>query len=393
MKQVFLAIIIALMTVGLYGQQPNLAPAEGRIKLELIWEKEIPEGIADVAIDKARGGLFCPTVVVTGNCENAREILFFDTLGRIERRMKLKEWSQVRISDNGKYIGIMHPEKWDGEFHYGPVEIIELSGKLVKKVGTVYGTWWWVSPKGDEVIVKDVWSDDDIYYFKGTPGKDKANLTTGEGDVTMFAGIPAIKWSGTESGYFQIGNLISNLECLPNGHTISSSGDYVAIPKAVSRNKDYVYHLLVYRNNVLLKEFALEKKGWVLSSFSPDRRFLAVAVENAVFLFDLTEKKRLWKYESDDPHQILNLGTTLDFSTDSLFYLAGVFCHYENMGSKDPAERILIFSKKGKNLLNSIISENLHRMEKIDFKVNPKGDQLCYVTNHSIRVFQLRRAQ
>ena len=385
MKQVFLAIIIALMTVGLYGQQPNLAPAEGRIKLELIWEKEIPEGIADVAIDKARGGLFCPTVVVTGNCENAREILFFDTLGRIERRMKLKEWSQVRISDNGKYIGIMHPEKWDGEFHYGPVEIIELSGKLVKKVGTVYGTWWWVSPKGDEVIVKDVWSDDDIYYFKGTPGKDKANLTTGEGDVTMFAGIPAIKWSGVKNGYLQIGNKVV---------TPSPDGNYVTFVKYMAGGNGYVDHLLLYtRDGRLVRKFNLNKGGSLFTIFSPDSRFSVAVVENLVFLIDVENKKILWKYESNDQHQALNRSSTIDFSSSPPFYIAGVFHHHEHLGPKLRDEKIIIFSQQGKVILDTIITKTLDTIGKNILRINQKGDMLCYVTGRKIRVFRLRRAQ
>ena len=281
MKKLFISAIIALMAInlGLYAQGKDTTQAE--IKLELIWEKEFPEsipervygGITDVAFDKNRGGLFCPSVVVTGNPENAREIIYFDSTGEVVKRRKLKEWSQVRISENGKYIGIMHPEKWDKEFHYGPVDIINLSGKLVKRIEEVYGSWWWVSPKGNEVIEKEVWIDNDIYYFRGTPGKDTANLTKKEGNFTLFAGKPAIKWTGTENKYLQIGNLIGNLpgSGLPNGHSIAISpdGNYIAIPKAISKGKSYIYHLQLYtKYGILLKEFDLNKKGWLLSSFS-----------------------------------------------------------------------------------------------------------------------------
>jgi hypothetical protein len=373
-------LILILITLSFIYPIISSGAEKDSVSLNLIWEKEFPEpipgkvcgGIYDVAFDKNRGGLFCPTVVVTGNSENAREIIYFDSTGEVVKTRELKEWTQVRISSNGKYIAIMHPEKYDGEFHYGPVDIETISGKFVKRIDGVYSSWWWVSPKGNEIIEKDIWADADIYYFRGTLGKDKANL-----------------WTGTENDYLQIGNLIGNLPFLPNGHSIaiSPNGNYIAVPKAIANDQSYTYHLQLYsKYGVLLKEFDLDKKGWVLSSFSKDSKYLVVAVKNLVFLIDVSKKRILWRYESNDPYQLLNLGTTPDFPSDSLFYVAGVFYRY----SKNPLERIMIFSIEGKVILDLFMGKVLNRIENLTFKVNKKGDMICYVTANKILIFNLR---
>ncbi|TET44750.1 hypothetical protein E3J62_09430 [candidate division TA06 bacterium] len=391
-------VIVAtgLALLGLAEVRAAQGEKNQKSTVELVWDKEFPEGITDVAFDKEREGLFCPSVIVTGNCENAKAILYLDSSGKVIKETKLKEWTQVRISQNGQYIGIMHPEKYDGEFHHGPVDVMNMSGKVVKTIGGVYGSWWWVSPSGNEIIGKDVWADDDVYYFRGTPGKTEANLTKREGDISMLAGIPTIKWTETQSNYLQIGNKTVDLPCRKHGHLIAVSpdGKYVAIPEAIPEGKSYIYHLLLYtKEGTFLEKFDLEKEGSVLSSFSPDGKFLTVAVRNLVFLIDVGKKKILWKYESDDPYQLLNLGTTLDFPSEAPFFVAGVFWHYEKLGSKDASERIMIFSEDGSVILDFAIGKGLNRGGRRVFKVNSKGNMLCYVTGNEIRVFQLRRTQ
>ena len=353
--------------------------------LELIWEKEFPEAIVDAAFDEERDGLFCPTVVVTGNNENARAILFLDNTGETVKLTKLKEWTQVRISENGKYLGIMHPEKYDGEFHYGPVDIIDMSGKLVKKIEGVYGSWWWVSPTGDEVIVKDVWADDDIYYFRGTPGKSMANLTKHKGDISMFAGMPAIKWTGTDNRYLQIGS---------RGVIVSPDGEYVAILKYVAKADSYVNHLLLYtKDGALLKDFNLNRQGSLRTAFSPDSRFLVASIQNVVFQMDVEERKILWRCESDDPRQVLNVSSTIAFPPGPPFYVAGVFHHHEHMGPKRYNERIAVLSREGEVVLDTLISETLDTMGTNVLRASKKGDMLCFASAHKIRVFQLWRTK
>lgn len=383
-------ILLVLLALVFISPMISMGAEKDSISVKLVWEKEFPEpvpgkvygGIYDVAFDKNRGGLFCPSVVVTGNPENAREIIYFDSTGKVVKTRKLKEWTQVRISSNGKYIAIMHPEKWDKEFHYGPVDIETISGKFVKRIDGVYGSWWWLSPKGNEIIEKDVWADEDIYYFRGTPGKSTANLTKKKGDFILFDGKPAIKWTGTENQYLQIGNNMVALPGILHWSLIatSSNGKYVAIPSL----------LLYTKGGNLLGKFDLEKNGMVLPSFSPNGKFLAVAVKNFVYLIDVEKMKILWRYESDDPHQLLNLCTCLDFPLESPFYVAGVFWHYEKAGFKNSSEKIIILSKEGKVLLEFPLGKGLNRSGSCEFKVNKTGNMLCYVTPHRIRVFKIR---
>ncbi|RKX72584.1 hypothetical protein DRP43_00365 [candidate division TA06 bacterium] len=381
-------LILILITLLFISPIVSSGAEKDSISLNLIWEKEFPEpvpgkvygGIYDVAFDKNRGGLFCPTVVVTGNSENARGIIYFDSTGEVVKTRELKEWTQVRISSNGKYIAIMHPEKYDGEFHCGPVDIETILGKFVKRIDGVYSSWWWVSPKGNEIIEKDIWADADIYYFRGTIGKGKANLTKKEGDFTLFDGKPAIKWTGTENDYLQIGNKVV---------TASPDGKYVVISKYVPKGKSYVDHLLLYtKDGIFIEDFDLGIKGSLRREFSSDSRYLVASVENLVFLIDVEKRKILWRYKSDDIHQTLNLSTTIDFSLKP-FYIVGVFHHHEHSGPKMYDERIIIFSMESKVMVDTLITKTLDRLGKVVLRVNSKGNMLCYVTPHKIRVFEL----
>lgn len=378
-------ILVILTPARVTTAQNEEEQKKPQVTLELIWEKEFEEGIVDVAFDKQRQGLFCPTVVVTGNTENAKAILFLDDRGTIAKSMKLKEWSQARISENGRYIGVMHPDKYDKEFHYGPVDIRDISGEIVKRIDEVYGTWWWVSPNGDEVIEKSIWADADIYYFRGTPGKGEANLTEPSGDISTFAGRPAIRWTGTENKYLQIGN---------KRVTSSVDGKYLAFPEYVSQGEKVTNRLLLYHSKgVLLKDFDLKTGGSLHASFSPDSRFLAVAVENLVSLIDVERRKILWTYESDDPHQVLNRSSTIDFALEGPFSVAGVFHHHEHLGPEMRDERILLFSMQGEVILNALISKTLDTIGRNILKVNEKGDMLCFVSGHKVRVFQVGRTK
>ena len=50
----------------------------------------------------------------------------------------------------------------------------------------------------------------------------------------------------------------------------------------------------------------------------------------------------------------------------------------------------MIFSKEGNVLIDLSIGKTLNRLWRSAFKVNSKGDMLCYVDGHKIRVFKLR---
>ncbi|MCK4576152.1 hypothetical protein KAU34_07070, partial [candidate division WOR-3 bacterium] len=334
-------------------------------------------GIYDVAFNNDRDGLFCPSVVVTGNPENARKIIYFDSTGNVTKTRELKEWSQVRISENGKYLAIMHPEKYDEEFHYGPVDIIDLStgGEKIKGIDTPFGTdKWWVSPTGDEIALQNIWEEKaEIYYFRGRYGNREANLTKRKGDVIIFDSKPAVKWAGTENKYLQIGSCITKLSGKLHWSLIATSpnGKYVFFP-----------NLSLYtKNGIVLQQFDLNTKGIVLPTFSYNSKYLVVAVKNRVFFIDVKKKKVLWRYEFDDRDQRLHRYAAIDFHTEEPFYIAGIFQHHRH---------IVIFSKNGEVIIDKTISKTSNLIREHNFKVNKKGDMICYVTAHKIRVLKVR---
>jgi len=75
----------------------NLAVAQGEeqekqsVRIELVWEKEFPEGITDysnVYFDKEKRGLFCPSIVVTGGGEDCKGVYFLDSTGKVTYERK-----------------------------------------------------------------------------------------------------------------------------------------------------------------------------------------------------------------------------------------------------------------------------------------------------------------
>jgi hypothetical protein len=351
-----------------------------RVTLRLVWDRSFPDGIVTVAFNEDRAGIFCPSIVVEGKAEWSKAILFLDGNGDQYKKIELAPWSQVRISRNGKFIGIMHPEKHDKELHYGPVAILNAAGDSIRRFGEVYGSGWGVSPTGREIACREPFSDDDIIYFTGINGERTANLSKGEGNILLFDGMPAAKWADTDNGYLQIGD---------NGVFCSSNGRYVALPKYVQTDSGSVAHLILYTHDgIPLKDFDLGVSRSLFASFSDDGRYLVVAVKNLVFLIDVTDTKILWLYESDDRYQVLNRSSRIDFCLEP-FYVAGVFHHHRHSVYGERDERLIIFSADGEVIADTVITKVLDKSGTTSLKVSKTGDMICYVTGQRIRVFQL----
>lgn len=128
------------------------------MSLELVWQKEFPDGIVDVAFDKERGGLFCPSMIVTGGrFRSCRKIYFADTRGRISYQKELKSLNGIacaRISENGKFVAMLEPNRLDGEGQpIGKVEIIDASGNVVLS-SNGHGAIVWVSSLGKSLCME-----------------------------------------------------------------------------------------------------------------------------------------------------------------------------------------------------------------------------------------------
>ena len=343
------------------------------VTLELMWEKEFPEGISDygnVYFDKERGGLFCPSIVITGGGEDCKAVYFLDSTGSIVYEKQLEQWSVARVSRNGQYIGIMKPEKYDGEFHYGPVEIINRKGKVVNRVASVYGPYFWVSPSGDEIISWDPWSErEQTYYYHSAEGIEKASFSRSKwrdkglrtGKIYDFDSRPALKWSRDE-GYIRI---------FPWVLSYGAPASF-----ATSHDK----HFVAFRSGeqIILYDFQghLLDKGQLSDSrnhrptFSPNDRYLVVATVKAVDFFEISTEgdlKHLWSYKESQSGDQTNVGVAPDVDDEGNVVV---------LVSESGEGKIRMFDRQG-----NVVSE--HRLVEYSGKallrISKDGRSLAYV--------------
>ncbi|HEC77797.1 MAG TPA: hypothetical protein ENI34_01470 [candidate division WOR-3 bacterium] len=173
MKQVFLAIIIALMTVGLYGQEPGAVQNEPKVRLKVVYEKTFDEEILDVIFDtatvaieeakqmgwkeeafseeeKAKGKVLVsyPKVVFIsrgrrisrlpaerGNSYNAKELPIYDRDGRVVNKIVLKDYGEeyTRFSPMRKFITVgKMPQEWRPDYSGGT--LYDNNGRIIWEI-------------------------------------------------------------------------------------------------------------------------------------------------------------------------------------------------------------------------------------------------------------------
>jgi hypothetical protein len=384
---VFLSFPLALES------EHKVQDTDQHVVVRLIWERSFPDGILDVAFDEDREGVFCPSIVVEGEPAWSKAILFLDGNGDEYKKIELAQWSLVRVSPNGRYIGVMRRKAYEKQFQCGPVDILDTAGVFVRRFKEGCGHVWLVSPTGKEIACWDGFSDDLLIYFTGINGKRSVNLSKWEGDVILFDSMPAAKWKDIDNGYLHIGGLLQIDGYLrgPNGIVFCSpDGKYVALSKYFPSDSGSVAHLVLYTHDgIPLRDFDLAVSRSLFASFSDDGRYLVAAVKNLVFLIDVTDRKVLWEYESDDQYQVLNRPGTIDFCPEP-FYIAGVFHHKSSPVYGERDERLIIFSANGEVIADTLITETVDPAGDVVLRVSRAGDMICYVTEQRIRVFQVR---
>jgi len=124
-KNLMITIIFALCLVSLAQAEEK----EGsKIEPKLVYEKHF-----DFEIEQGKigddGNIF-PTIFVTKD----NEVLFYDNLGRIKKRLTLENRGAATISEDGKYVTILrNSENWWRKDVEKSWQVFDLSGKLITK--------------------------------------------------------------------------------------------------------------------------------------------------------------------------------------------------------------------------------------------------------------------
>lgn len=379
----------ALVALGLSifegESQTKVEEQKDKIKLELILQKEFPEGIVDVAFDKERGGLFCPSVIVTGRTHLAIEAIhFMNENGEVRfTRERQTKRTKAKISSNGKYVGILDPIHLDVEKDpVGPVEIIDLTGRIVTKTQEITGPLFRVSPSGDRILVHNGYTgvlsfvDQDkvisVGRVEGTVSIDSKNLRT----ATPLLGelIRVYPWGGEKKRHFLAVDTRTNRK----------------VPSITSEDQRWIGFLLPdtlllydYEKSLMKNVTNVTEHAISTLSFSPQSNFLVVGksiggqkdkrIHLFLALIRLSPLELLWKHElsfSKDP------GDFPSYFKKRLAHI-GVSNEGKYVIASQTTENIYIYDRDG-TLLKKFVLPDDSLIKSV--KLNPEGNTLTVVT-------------
>jgi len=387
-RKLFLTTIIALMAtvpIGLYAQEK--VQEEPQIKLELVWEKEFPEGMVDVALYEST---LIPKVVVTGNDSRwgCKEVYFFDKDGTVLYSQKLmgvvfdkygqiiNPWSyggaaSAIISKNGRYAGIFEPKKFTEKEGnpIGNVEIIDSTGTILNHF-PLDSWYYWVSPHGNEIVSAYPIMDIPIFSIWNKQGRKTVNLSkTSDPAYSLGNSLKVIGWRGSKD----VDNLVAVYDSTLKSHYKSfaipttsygythSNYFLLILPKAnkfaLSTRSEFIK---LYNENGKLVESVEYPVGGRAIFSSPNNRYLLIRLKRTSILYDIESGKEIVRTNISPSYAVAtNNGEFFLLKEDSLYFI-----NQKGMISS----KFKILQKKKDD-------------ETILVKTNPAGDRLCIVTN------------
>ncbi len=410
MRKLFLLAMVCFMimvNIRLYAQEKGATQGETEIKLELIWEKEFPEGIIDVAFQGLDN--LMPKVVVTGNDPRwgCKEVYFFNREGNVicSRRLMgvvfdkygnvINSWAygglaRAVISQNGKYVGIFEPKKFTEKegSPIGNVEIIDSTGSVVNSfpLGSRY---YWVSPYGNEIIAGYPILNDAIFTIINKEGSRNVDLSKTEKSEYMLGDkFKVIRWENS--------NKLQDLVIVNRGYNSFMKASRFLYDAA----NDFGNGLL--KTNRYGKHFAIRtgkkvsifnKKAELISRYptesgtglamSIDGQYLAVPTKlHGIYVIEIsTEKGRMQKvslpirekaFNAFQP-QALKGFHTFEITTSGKIVI-------------DSEDNIWFNNKRRFNKESLDIKKGA---KIIGLRVDTSERTLCIITNHSIRIYAI----
>jgi|GEM_PF-2606268 len=269
MKQVFLAIIIALMTVGLYGQEPVVDQGEPKVKLKVVYEKSFDEEILDVIFDTA-----------TVSIEEAKQMGWKEEAFTEEEKAKGKvsiSYPRVVFVSRGRRLSWL-PDERRGSYRTKEIEFHDKNAKIINKLilGRKTSQQVFFSPNKKYILVNRLLSEWGSGYSLGGAVYERIGKKIWEIDELTPMAV-------SDEGYVIAGHVD-----WMNGPPTRGGDFYVYDPQgariATIVNPDK------RRLASLLANFSKDG-NYALLCFSPEE------AQPAVFVLIAKEGKILWKKE------------------------------------------------------------------------------------------------
>jgi WD40 repeat protein len=365
MRRLFLSITIALMAlnIGLYAQGKDTAHQEPKVKLELVWEKEIPEGVKDfVFLDENGYNVF------SVQCKNPEKALkekrilmvqdgklryFEGDEMKIVKEVALRGGS-ITISKNGHNLatieGLERDPSGKGGFVNKPaiLRLYNWKGEELASTQILPEEWEYIDiyPLGnDNMVIVSMVGGEGLYYGIEIYVKRDKNLTkvfsnknvswlvdydeNGERALLVVENKEMVLFNG--SGEEDIRYIC------PRPYRkgfLSPRGNYIV---EITAGK---YVMIFDYNGKLIAEHHVQGQGNYYAAFSPDEKYLLVSPGfRKIYLFETKSGNLVWEYaHPDDRPSFFPGAVTPDGEFSFVIYTP----------SKEENKWIWIFNKKGK---------------------------------------------
>jgi len=322
MRGLILIAVIALMTVaGLYAQKKDITQEEQKISLELIWAKEIPEGVKDfVFLDENGYNVF------SSPCKNPEKALREKQILMVqEGKLRLYEGDEMKmtkeislrgghitISKNGRNIatidGLERDPSGKGGYTAKPAIL-----RLYNWKGDELARTQFSPPAGLEYILLYPLGDDQAVAvgLSGSEGlyhglkifvrRGKILREAFSNDETSWVVDYAENGDRVlvvlENKYMVLFNSVGKEVCryiCPRAYRkgfLSPKGNYIA---EITAGK---YVMIFDRQGKLIAEHHVQGQGNYYAAFSPDGKYLCVTPGPwRIYFFETKTGKMLWEY-------------------------------------------------------------------------------------------------
>jgi hypothetical protein len=342
MKKLFLSSIIAFLAIslGLYAQ--DTAQAEPKVRLEKVWEKEIPEGVKDfVFLDENGYNVF------SVQCKNPEKALkekrilmvqdgklryFEGDEMKIVKEVALRGGS-ITISKNGHNLatieGLERDPSGKGGFVNKPaiLRLYNWKGEELASAQISPEEWEYIDiyPLGnDNMVIVSMVGGEGLYYGIEIYVKRDKNLTkvfsnknvswlvdyaeNGERALLVVENKEMVLFNG--SGEEDIRYIC------PRPYRkgfLSPRGNYIV---EITAGK---YVMIFDYNGKLIAEHHVQGQGDYYAAFSPDEKYLCVTPGPwRIYFFETKTGKMLWEYSDTDENT--HFSSTAVFSSKQVIF-------------------------------------------------------------------------
>ncbi|RKX70905.1 hypothetical protein DRP53_03390 [candidate division WOR-3 bacterium] len=380
MKRLLLVVIVAVMAIGLYGQEEGSIEDQGKVRLELIWEKAFVEPIWDYIVENNEKGE--PELRFVGFLgDDSIKTNFITHGGKIEKQLDLKTiyGGKILVSANKKYIGISQVTKRTSE------GISEVTFSLYDKDGNLLWSKQKLKARPTRVLPNSLmlsgespWSSclwtlrDQSGIRKWLKVGKETDFGTGSLDISQN-GYIVFNIMDRDGAvlvlYDNTGNEVwrKRFDWKWTGKVnISSTGKYIATIGEPDRVKLYLFS----SDGGKLWEYPSDNCEFM--AFSPDEEYFVGGIRlDRIQLFHSKTGRLLFSYELPDPKRVFSIAVAKEGS-----FVAVI----DGVGSEVPGNRIstvYLFNKSGNLVWQHKIEIQPGRTPNVRFTDDGKYFLIC----------------